>query len=60
MKEELIRTEEENQRHKQLVNMNRKRRELGKQQQSQLAIPQVFKKNIYIINSYYSSLVNCE
>lgn len=31
MKEDLVRTEEENQRHKQLVNMNRKRRELLKQ-----------------------------
>jgi hypothetical protein len=42
MKEELIRTEEENQRHKQLVYTNRKRRELIKQQQeSQLPIPQV-------------------
>jgi hypothetical protein len=43
MKEELIRTDEENQRHKQLVSINRKRRELLKQQQppSQLVIPQV-------------------
>jgi hypothetical protein len=41
MKEELIRTEEENQRHKQLVNINRKRRESLKRQQTQLIIHQV-------------------
>jgi len=44
MKEDLIRTNEENERHKQLVTINRKRRELLKQQQqSQLTIPQVSK-----------------
>ena len=41
MKAELIRTDEENQRHKQLVSSNRKRREFLKQQQCQLTIPQV-------------------
>jgi hypothetical protein len=44
MKEDLIRTNEENERHKQLVTINRKRRELLKQkQQSRLTIPQVSK-----------------
>ncbi|CAF4356994.1 unnamed protein product, partial [Adineta steineri] len=32
MKEELVRTDEENERHKQLVDLNRKRRDLLKQQ----------------------------
>jgi hypothetical protein len=43
MKEELIRTDEENLRHKQLVDKNRRRRELLKQKQQEklLAIPQV-------------------
>jgi hypothetical protein len=43
MKEELVRTEEENVRHKQLVDRNRKRREaLQQQQEDNLAlIPQV-------------------
>ncbi len=45
MKEELVRTEEENERHKQLVDINRKRRERIQQQElqaNQLSIPQVF------------------
>lgn len=44
MKEELVRTDEENERHKQLVKTNRKRRELLKQQQQEnhLSIFQVF------------------
>jgi hypothetical protein len=46
MKEELVRTDEENERHKQLVNTNRKRREMLKlqqqqQEENQLSIPQV-------------------
>jgi hypothetical protein len=44
MKEELVRTEEENERYKQLVDMNRTRRDLLKQQLQQikqLSIPQV-------------------
>ena len=44
MKEELVRTEEENQRYRELVDINRKRREILKQQLheiEQLAIPQV-------------------
>ena len=43
MRKELIRTDEENIRHKQLVDMNRRRRELlrQKQQEKQLSIPQV-------------------
>jgi hypothetical protein len=52
MKEELIRTDEENQRHKQLVSINRKRRELLKQQQptSQLVIPQATMNNKVLLN----------
>ncbi len=45
MKEELVRTDEENQRHRQLININRRRRELIEQQLleiKQLSIPQVF------------------
>jgi hypothetical protein len=44
MKQELVRTDEENQRHKQLVTNNRKQREMLKQQLieiKQLSIPQV-------------------
>jgi hypothetical protein len=43
MKEELVRTEEENEKHKKLVDTNRKRREMLKQQQpeNQISIPQV-------------------
>jgi uncharacterized protein YktA (UPF0223 family) len=43
MKEELVRTDEENVRHKQLVDTNRRRRELlrQKQQEKQLLLPQV-------------------
>lgn len=46
MKEELVRTDEENERHKQLVDTNRRRRELfkEKQQHKLLAIPQVKNK----------------
>ena len=45
MKEELVRTDEENQRYRELVEINRKRREVSKQQLEaiyQLSIPQVF------------------
>ncbi|CAF0892584.1 unnamed protein product [Adineta steineri] len=45
MKEELVRTEEENERHKQLVDLNRKRRDLLKQQLleiKELSTPQLF------------------
>jgi hypothetical protein len=44
MKEELVRTDEENERHRQQVNLNRKRRNIWKQQLleiKQLSIPQV-------------------
>jgi hypothetical protein len=43
MKEESVRTEEENERHKKLVDTNRKRREMVKQQkpENQLSISQV-------------------
>ncbi len=43
MKEELVRTDEENIRHKELVNINKQRRELFKQKQQEklLSIPQV-------------------
>jgi hypothetical protein len=44
MKEELVRTDEENERHRQQVNLNRKRRDIWKQQLleiKQLSIPQV-------------------
>ena len=44
MREELVRTEEENQRYREIVELNRQRRELIKQQLceiQQLAIPQV-------------------
>ncbi len=54
MKEELVRTEEENERHKQLVNTNRKRRELLKQQhqqESQLLIPQVLNDFITVFRN---------
>jgi hypothetical protein len=52
MKEGLIRTDEENERHKQLVDTNRKRRELLKQQQeSQLPFPQVLNHFKNIIKS---------
>jgi hypothetical protein len=55
MKEDLIRTNEENERHKQLVTINRKRRELLKQkQQSQLTIPQVSKVNDENISFFHT------
>jgi hypothetical protein len=44
MKEELVRTDEENERHRQLVILNRKRRDILKQQLLEIkksAIPQV-------------------
>ena len=44
MKEELVRTEEENERHRQMVNLNRKRRDFFRQQSremKQLSIPHV-------------------
>ena len=50
MKEELVRTEEENLRHRQLVDFNRKRRQTMKEQQEEnlLLIPSVssFKRTI--------------
>ena len=46
MKEDLIRSEEENQRHKELVDVNRKRRELLRQHEdeNQLILVQVFNR----------------
>ena len=45
MKEDLIRSEEENQRHKELVDTNRKRRELLKQHEDTQLVPvQVFNR----------------
>ena len=43
MKEELVRTEAENEKHKKLVDTNRKRREMLRQQhpENQIGIPQV-------------------
>ena len=44
MKEELVRTDEENERHRQLVNLNRKRRDIIKEQLIEIkksSIPQV-------------------
>ncbi len=53
MKEELVRTDEENERYRQLVDMNRRRRDLLKRQLQQLkrsSIPQV---TIYKTNSVF-------
>jgi len=53
MKEELVRTDEENIRHKQLVNTNRQRRVLLKQKQQEklLSIPQVnIKLNYFFLS----------
>jgi hypothetical protein len=54
MKADLVRTNEENRRHKELVDMNRLRRKLlrQKQEEKQLLIPQVLKKQkkIFDIN----------
>lgn len=45
MKEDLIRSEEENQRHKELVDTNRKRRELLRQEEeTQLVLVQVLNR----------------
>ncbi|UJR21642.1 hypothetical protein I4U23_024719 [Adineta vaga] len=61
MKEELVRTNEENIRHKQLVDNNRRRRQLfrKKQQQKQLSIPQfITNKNVLISESDWCHISN--
>ncbi|CAF4052486.1 unnamed protein product, partial [Adineta steineri] len=53
MKEDLVRTDEENERHKQLIDLNRKRRDLLKQQLleiKELSIPQNILGDNYLSN----------